>query len=741
MGANYLSAKASVTAAISALAAIIIISLPAPAAPWQGTGTAEEPYWVTDANDLQAVGADPNYWDATFKLTTDIDLNKFTGTDFNIIGRYYAHDDPNNLSFSGLFDGDGYTIRNFTYDCNDANGVGLFRYIGRNAVLRSLVLDGAIVNAGSGDKIGILVGISEGIVSDCCITGSVVGENHVGGLVGWNYMGEISGCWSSGSVSATDYVGGLVGHNSAGTISCCCVNSTVSGDARAGGLLGYNRYALVSDCYAEGQVQGRNFVGGLVGDNWQGTILTSYTNALVTGDNHVGGLMGAGEGTANCFWDTVTSGQSESSGGHGVTTEQMQNPGTFIGWNQPGRLTWKLDEGNGYPKLWWENAPGEPLPVHQISDFLRGTGTGEDPHLIYTAEELNTIGLFPYDWIRDFRLMGDISLAAFKKNEFNIIAPGTKKSFAGVFNGNGHAIRYFTYTETAGTSVGLFGRLASDGEIRNLSLEDVYIDLDYGYTVGALVGWNHGVISNCRITGVVIARSNVGGIVGQNSYSGVISCCSLTASVGGSRCFWRAGGLAGTNNGTISDCYAQGTFTGNKKVGGITGQNEDGGTITRCYVSGTVDGTDFRGGLVGYNQQGMIKDSLWSRQVGGDFAMCGHDDTNECDNLNGMTSSEMRRASTFLAAGWDFVGETDNGTEDIWRICVDGVDYPRLWWEFENGDFGCPDGVDFVDFAEFGEHWLAGPCVGQCVRVDITGDGIVDVDDLAAFVGNWLRGF
>jgi len=36
--------------------------------------------------------------------------------------------------------------------------------------------------------------------------------------------------------------------------------------------------------------------------------------------------------------------------------------------------------------------------------------------------------------------------------------------------------------------------------------------------------------------------------------------------------------------------------------------------------------------------------------------------------------------TTFLEAGWDFVGETDNGTEDIWWI-DEGKDYPRLWWE------------------------------------------------------------
>ncbi|MHC4169686.1 MAG: hypothetical protein ACYSWQ_22295 [Planctomycetota bacterium] len=46
----------------------------------------------------------------------------------------------------------------------------------------------------------------------------------------------------------------------------------------------------------------------------------------------------------------------------------------------------------------------------------------------------------------------------------------------------------------------------------------------------------------------------------------------------------------------------------------------------------------------------------------------------------GKTTAEMKVAATFLDAGWDFVDETTNGTEDIWWI-LEGQDYPRLWWE------------------------------------------------------------
>jgi hypothetical protein len=48
----------------------------------------------------------------------------------------------------------------------------------------------------------------------------------------------------------------------------------------------------------------------------------------------------------------------------------------------------------------------------------------------------------------------------------------------------------------------------------------------------------------------------------------------------------------------------------------------------------------------------------------------------------GLSSAEMQTTSTFLEAGWDFVDEVENGTENIWWI-NEGQDYPRLWWEAE----------------------------------------------------------
>jgi hypothetical protein len=78
---------------------------------------------------------------------------------------------------------------------------------------------------------------------------------------------------------------------------------------------------------------------------------------------------------------------------------------------------------------------------------------------------------------------------------------------------------------------------------------------------------------------------------------------------------------------------------------------------------------------------GSVTASFWDTQTSGQITGVWG---------TGKTTVEMQTAKTFLDAGWDFVGETANGTNDIWWI-LEGRDYPHLWWErvlsddFEDG--------------------------------------------------------
>ncbi|MBN2313498.1 MAG: hypothetical protein JXM79_06180 [Sedimentisphaerales bacterium] len=402
-----------------------------------------------------------------------------------------------------------------------------------------------------------------------------------------------------------------------------------------------------------------------------------------------------------------------------------------------------------------------------------GTGESNNPYLIYTAEQMNTIGLHAEDWGSHFKLVQDIDLAAYTSRDFNII--GYRRniqdpSFTGVFDGNGHTISNFTYISTDVDGVALFSYVeGAQVEIRDLGLIDPFIDAGMvnpifekyrvegnsaaslvgilmdgtvkqcyvrggsisadlntgglvtfnhkgtivdcsstaeisgfvgigglvGYNsrgsivnchadgvvtgndfVGGLVGLNEGTIQNASAIGEIVGKVDVGGLVGKSTALGTIQCSFSTGSVSG---IDGVGGLVGRNHSEITDCYSTCSVSGGRSVGGLVGSH--GGIITNCYSTGYIvfeqiddygDYSKHMGGLVGFaDDANDVFQSFWDIETSGRTVSEGG---------TGLTMTEMQTLSTFLEAGWDFVGEADNGTDDIWWI-TEGQGYPRLWWE------------------------------------------------------------
>ena len=262
------------------LISFLAISLPARGAPWDGNGTAEFPYLIYDADDMQAIGADSDYWLSHFKLMDDIDLSAYTGTQFNLIG--YSNHYNDEKAFRGQFDGGGHVIRNFSYTSTKSK-VGLFGYVGHEAKIQNLGLENAYVK----------------------------GIQYVGALAGESF-GRVSNCFAIGTIEGSSYVGGLVGAN-IGVMSACYSESSVSGNSAVGGLAGYNDYSVISDCYATGDVTAtQDSAGGLVGSNYGAQVLYSYAVGSVSGSSNVGALVGfETDGYSeeslyvSCFWDST----------------------------------------------------------------------------------------------------------------------------------------------------------------------------------------------------------------------------------------------------------------------------------------------------------------------------------------------------------------------------------------------------------------------------------------------------
>jgi formylglycine-generating enzyme required for sulfatase activity len=416
--------------------------------------------------------------------------------------------------------------------------------------------------------------------------------------------------------------------------------------------------------------------------------------------------------------------------------------------------------------------------------YSGGSGEPNDPYQITSVGDWQELMATPTDWASHFVLTADMDLAGAGANPDGSfpkapIAPDTDDSssdfqgsvFSGRFNGNGHVIRNLSINTLGATChyLGLFGWLGNRGVIENLGLEDMSVCAgNRSSYLGGLCGYNgYGTITDCWTTGAVTGGDEsyyLGGLCGYNSTSGKIRRCYSTSPVTAGGSSKRLGGLCGSNSYTISQCYATGAVSGGSfsdYLGGMCGSNA--GNITASYTTGAVSGgslTDYLGGLSGMSlgmitacyATGKVTGGHQSRAVGGlcgfileDTIIDGFWDVNTsgwATSAGGTpkTTAEMKTQSTFISEGWDFVGEAANGTKDYWRMCVDGVQYPLLSWQFIP-DFTCPDGMNILDLAFFVDRWLAycDETGNSCNYSDINHDAQVDFGDFALFSRHWLQ--
>ncbi|MFA5203320.1 MAG: GLUG motif-containing protein [Lentisphaeria bacterium] len=202
-------------------------------------------------------------------------------------------------------------------------------------------------------------------------------------------------------------------------------------------------------------------------------------------------------------------------------------------------------------------------------------------------------------------------------------------------------------------------------------------------SVGGVVGYNTGAVTRCCATGNIAnpTASSVGGVVGTNEYSGMVTQCYAIGSVAGdanvggllgyndgtvAQCYATGtavgiayvGGLVALNNGTINQCYAIGTVTAKEYAsGGLLGANASTGTVSQCYATGAVIAQENAGGLMGDNY-GSVTQSYWD-------ITSTHQATS--GGGTGVGTAKMKHAATF--AGWDW------GT--VWGI-AENVGYPYL---------------------------------------------------------------
>lgn len=620
-------------------------------------------------------------------------------------------------------------------------------------------------------------------------TGTVSGKECVGGLVGYN-AATITSCYAVGKVSGASSVGGLVGYHNSSVgwqgedvkITSCYstgkVIDTGTNHSRFGGLVG------------------ASFYGGVISSFWD-----IQTSEMSYGDDGIGKTT-AEMKNQNTFtsagWDLMDTWwmpprdypRLQWEFGHGSLQVTIQPSEAVIEgaqWRRIGTTDW-LDSGQtetSVPAVPWkvEFKPTrrwkQPVSIqvfmsanelNQIEAIYAekyvGNGTQEDPFLISSINDWLTLVQDYSNWDLYYRLNADLDLAGVE-----LVPVGNYTfPFSGKFDGNGHALRNAVINLPDDGVVGLFGY--NLGTIHHLRVINVAVTGQYhvgglvgcngawppnGYTVshcsvsgtisggnqswslGGLAGSNYDIVDECHSTATVISGDNsmgLGGLCGDTNYGTISNSFSEGAIIGGNESS-TLGGLCGYIYGQIFNCYSTGPITSGERsgyIGGLCGLAEIENNINDCYSTGKVicglESNDI-GGLCGYLEvDGIIRNCFWDVETSGLDTSSGGE---------GKTTAEMKAIATFTSAGWDFVGEAANGTEDVWRMCTDGIDYPRLSWEFSSaGDFTCPDGVSMEDLLYLAERWMA-KTAAAAGAADGNGDGTADMVDFEILAVEWMR--
>jgi hypothetical protein len=314
-----------------------------------GTGTSTDPYQISTPRHLDNVRKNSN---ANFVLKNDIDLADWG--DWEPIGK-----GGGSGYFGGVFDGNGYVIKNMTVNVNGGQALyaGLIGYLW--GTVKNVGMINSKVNATSNGIVyaGGIAGYSPdstSVISNCYTTGEVNATSsgriaHAGGIAGSS--SRINNCYNTGKVSATN-------NNS---------------DAFAGGIVGtvsYNTEFIFSifDCYNTGEIKATGkFIagaGGIAGQNlstvatYKPHIVDCYNigniDAICSDVSRIGGILGylapsrSETLITNCYYLDSTVNVNNISA---LTSAQMKQQSSFVGFDFTN--TWAINPAinNGYPYL------------------------------------------------------------------------------------------------------------------------------------------------------------------------------------------------------------------------------------------------------------------------------------------------------------------------------------------------------------------------------------------------------
>lgn len=632
--------------------------------PGQADGSEAAPWPIASQADLEYLGAHPERYGDSFRLTRDIYIDEESVYNAALIA---PEGQPR---FTGRFDGAGCRIGNLALD--GSQYLGLFGTTEGAELINLKIVNARLYGSYSGVVCGWAI---KSTLRNCHVTGSLPGA--------WVIVGGLCGQISSSSTV----------ENCSSVINALSATSSRAGTV--GGLVGENSHGTISNCRAAGTVvitaEGKS-IGGLCGRNhYGGTIRHSTSEVIVASfGQRTGGLVGyQGE------WGSLTS-----------TISHCSAAGEVIGRIQVGGLCGLNERGI----IEYCRATGSVQGAESVGGLCGSNSGGLLQHCVAEGDVSNSGKISSADYTGLGGLCGfNGGAAEFCSASGDVFAsspyPDSALSYIGGLNGEGG---------------GAFGCRASG---------NVVCEGKFQY-VGGLFGSGSNV-ERCVAVGSVTCSGYgfyAGGLCGRvGTIKQSVATGSVTVGAGSK---W-VGGFGGQVGSSINNCYALGDVSAENAtyVGGFAGL---GAGITNCYSAGRIAaaGSTDVGGFAG-TLLGPVTSCFWDTEASGQAASAAG---------TGLTTAQMQTHPPFKAAGWDFVDDDTDGPHNLWRMCVDGVGYPRLSWEqAQAGDFACPDGTDMDDLAALAMHWLTVEVGNHRFNhaADADGDGRINLVDLQTLSDHW----
>ncbi|WP_258099569.1 Ig-like domain-containing protein [Marinoscillum pacificum] len=343
-------------------------------------------------------------------------------------------------------------------------------------------------------------------------------------------------------------------------------------------------------------------------------------------------------------------------------------------------------------------------------EYGGGDGSAGNPYRISIKEDLQVLAQKSADWNKHFIQTADIVFepADFQEGgDYYNNGYGFKQigKFLGTYDGDRHKIANIEMYGNQSYSNGVFAWVI--GDIMNLTLENITIMNASTTWIGGLAGYlgDEGVaasVKNCHVSGIIEHNNTsswVGGIIGE-AWTGTIHQSSSHVNIPNKST--AIGGIVGAiTNSTVSECFNAGNLNPTASIesrsGGITAFITYDCKIENCYNKGNAaigvfavnngSGNSVKNSFnIGQTPYGFgtnvaefntisISNSFWDTEASG---------TTDGGNAGGVgkSTADLKTLKTLIAAGWDFTGESTNGTGDIWQMDEE-TGYPIHAWSKE----------------------------------------------------------